>query len=334
MTAGLPQFMPMAYGKSLALPIGRTRLLRMFPREKFRIRGEARYLKQNNSIYASRLVFERNHHSWATMDFCQFAEVTVLKKHFAFAKKNQKLLFWAAKVPVTVKPHDRRDEPGDCVEEPSLLCVHWPGSKNDSVFEICVADVETVGTKLRREYGNSVGIVEKINTRVDKFLAEQLDAGLGGASLVGSANTDEFTGMKKEVDIKDEPTCRRSERSTKGERISSRLEDEVSPERPQRTPKPQPKQSNNELMRLNVKVAQLEGEAARFKAHETELIRQWGCNSTNALTWRLKCQAVRKELSNLKVKYATVKLELKAVKAAPSTEIQLNTPELEGKLLL
>jgi hypothetical protein len=54
------------------------------------------------------------------------------------------------------------------------------------VFELCVADIVFAGNKLKLEYGNSVGIVEKINTRVDAFLADQVQVQDSGLKLTGT----------------------------------------------------------------------------------------------------------------------------------------------------
>ena len=158
----------------------------MFPRDKFQIGGEARYSAKHSCLFAARVKFMKNHASWAYAEYCQCAEVKVAKKHFAAPPKDNKLLFWVRKVPVKVKDQDPQALPGDSIEEPSLICVHWPGKKNNSVFELCVAHVDSVGDKFRLEYGKFVGMVEKINTRVDAFIGEQLQAQDGGMKLLGS----------------------------------------------------------------------------------------------------------------------------------------------------
>ena len=113
--------MPLNFPAANQVPDVKTRLVRLFPREKFRVGGECRYSDKLAIIITSRLIFEKNHPLWALMDFCQFAEVEVDKDHYAYPKKNDKLLFWAGKAPVNVKPTDPRAIPGDNIDEPSLI---------------------------------------------------------------------------------------------------------------------------------------------------------------------------------------------------------------------
>lgn len=321
-TPGLPGFLPLNFPAANQVPDGKTRLVRLFPREKFRVGGECRYSDKLASIITSRLMFEKNHPSWAHFDFCQFAEVEVDKGHYAYPKKNDKLLFWAGKAPVNVKPTDPRAIPGDSSDEPSLICVHWPGKKEGSVFELCVADVKTVGKKLKLEYVNSVGLVEKINTRVDAFTAQEIQAANGGAINIE---------VKTEVPVP--VPVRTSARATKGERITVRLEDEPSP-----AAKPRPRQGksaaaiNSEMVSLQVKIARLEGQAESFKERELKLKQQRGNHSTNASSWKQKCSVARAEVDKLKLRVQQLQIDV-AVARQP-TIIDLNTPELEGKLMV
>ena len=200
------------------------------------------------------------------------------------------------------------------------------------MFELYVADIVAAGNKLKLEYGNSVEIVEKINTRVDAFLADQVQVQDSGLKLTG---TETSTPPPKAVVVKTEPQSRRvSDRSTKGERLSTRLEDEKSPVRIIVKKEPNLAQK---VTQLHIKIARLEGKAESHQDAVRKLKRQRGNNASNASEWKAKCITCRADIKQLKAELAETKMQLVVANTAPKTTeqtVELNTPELEAKLMV
>ena len=123
---------------------------------------------------------------------------------------------------------------------------------------VLIDHVDSVGDKLRLEYGKSVGMVEKINTRVDAFIDEQLQAHDGGVKLQGSVQGAPPTKPFVNQEIPTPVPVRTSSRTTKA-CAPVRLEDEATPEKVQLRRASRVKQS--ELVKFEIKVARLEGQA-------------------------------------------------------------------------
>jgi hypothetical protein len=268
------------------------------------------------------MMFEKNHSSFPKLDLSHLAIVKLDPDHYASPKKNNiDVVFWAGCVLVNVDSRDSRVFPGACIEEPTCILQHWDGGGGKGgVFEVCVADINTAETEITLEYAKSAGILEKMNTRFDKFISQLVQADSGGKKVV--------VGTQLKPEACPVPV-RVSSRATKGERTTIRLEDEQSPERcaQQKRPVSTSKKLQQELSAAQVKLAQWEGMEERWKNREADLIRLKK-NQTNAASdWKQKC-------SKEKIKVKELERSLRELKREKKKPVEQTTPEVEEKLVI
>ena len=252
------------------------------------------------------MMFEKIHSSFPKLDLSHLAIVKLDPDHYASPKKNNiDVVFWAGCVLVNVDSRDSRVFPGACIEEPTCILQHWDGGGGKGgVFEVCVADINTAETEISLEYAKSAGILEKMNTRFDKFISQLVQADSGGKKVV--------VGPQLKPEACPVPV-RVSSRATKGERTTIRLEDEQSPERcaQQKRPVSTSKKLQQELSVAQVKLAQWEGKEERWKNREADLIRLKK-NQTNAASdWKQKCSKEKAKVKELERSLRELKREKK-----------------------
>ena len=82
-----PRWTCLNFPKDQKVPPGKSRLVRMFPVNKYRVGGDVTYRPQTSDIIAARIMFENNHPCYAGRDYLQCAVVKFGKGHYAAPPK-------------------------------------------------------------------------------------------------------------------------------------------------------------------------------------------------------------------------------------------------------